>query len=106
MKNVTISDKEREAVKKVFEAVEELTSIHGDTEFPDADKVSKVEKIHSLLYLAILKDLKEDIDALNSLIDEDEEKFIQIVTENGKYSLDEVLFRTMIGIMSDMTPDK
>lgn len=102
MKNVTISDKEREAVKKVLEAVEELTSIRNDTKFPDADSISTVEKIHSLLYLSFIGDLKETIEALTSLLDENEEKFIQIITEKGKYNLDEVLVKAMIGVMSEI----
>lgn len=105
MRNIMISDKEREAFNKVVEAFDEFIGTHENVEFEQVIKATKVEKVHFLLYMNFAKDLVGTISALKGIFEDDEERFIEVVTNNGEKSLDEVekmiLISTALGSIAE-----
>lgn len=103
MKNTMICDKEREALEQIFKGVDKLVEAHDkELTFERVRGTSKVEKVHSLLYMTMLKDFLQDIGAIRSMLHVEEDQFIDIVTENGKLSLDEVEKKLMTQMMMEL----
>ena len=103
MKNIMMSNKEREALEEIFKGVDKLVEAHDkELTFERVRGASKVEKVHSLLYMAMLKDFLQDIGAIRSMLHVEEDQFIDIVTENGKLSLDEVEKKLMTQMMMEL----
>ena len=65
-------------------------------------RATQVEKVHILLYMDLVKDFIKDIGALRSLLEEDESKFIGVVTDGGKITLDEVEGKLMTNMLMDI----
>ena len=103
MKNTMICDKEREALEEIFKGVDKLVEVpNKELTFESVRSASKVEKVHSLLYMTMLKDFLQDIGAIRSMLNVEEDQFIDIVTENGKLSLDEVEKKLMTQMMMEL----
>ena len=103
MKNIMMSNKEREALEEIFKGVDKLVEAHDkELTFERVRGASKVEKVHSLLYMTMLKDFLQDIGAIRSMLHVEEDQFIDIVTENGKLSLDEVENKLMTQMMMEL----
>ena len=103
MKNTMICDKEREALEQIFKGVDKLVEAHDkELTFERVRGASKVEKVHSLLYMTMLKDFLQDIGAIRSMLHVEEDQFIDIVTKNGKLSLDEVENKLMTQMMMEL----
>ena len=103
MKNTMICDKEREALELIFYGVDKLVEAHDkELTFERVKGASKVEKVHSLLYMTMLKDFLQDISAIRSMLLVEEDQFIDIVTESGKLSLDEVEKKLMTHMMLEL----
>ena len=103
MKNTMICDEEREALEEIFKGVDKLVEAHDkELTLERVKGASKVEKVHSLLYMTMLKDFLQDIGAIRSMLHVEEDQFIDIVTENGKLSLDEVEKKLMTQIMLEL----
>ena len=103
MKNTMISNKELEALQEIFKGVDKLVEAHDkELTFERVRGASKVEKVHSLLYMTMLKDFIKDIGALRGLLEEDEIKFIEVVTDGGKITLDEVESKLMTSMLMDI----
>lgn len=106
MQNTMINNKEREALEKVVNAVDEFIKAHEQTTVEQVMKSSKVEKVHILLYMDLVKDLICSAKSVKSLIEESEEKFIETVTDGGQMTLDEVEKRLMTSILMDLVMSK
>lgn len=106
MKNTMINDKEREALEKVVNAVDEFIKAHEQTTLEQVMKSTRLEKVHTLLYMDMVKDLVCSAKSLRSLLEESEEKFVEIVTDGGKISLDEVEKRLMTSMLMDLVMNK
>ena len=65
-------------------------------------RATQVEKVHILLYMDLVKDFIKDIGALRGLLEEDEIKFIEVVTDGGKITLDEVEGKLMTSMLMDI----
>ena len=52
--------------------------------------------------MTMLKDFLQDIGAIRSMLHVEEDQFIDIVTENGKLSLDEVEKKLMTQMMMEL----
>ena len=103
MKNIMMSNKEREALEEIFKGVDKLVEAHDkELTFERVKGASKVEKVHSLLYMTMLKDFLQDIGAIRSMLHVEEDQFIDIVTKNGKLSLDEVENKLMTQMMMEL----
>lgn len=103
MKNIMMSNKEREALEEIFKGVDKLVEAHDkELTFERVRGASKVEKVHSLLYMTMLKDFLQDIGAIRSMLHVEEDQFIDIVTKNGKLSLDEVENKLMTQMMMEL----
>ena len=103
MKNIMMSNKEREALEEIFKGVDKLVEAHDkELTFERVRGASKGEKVHSLLYMTMLKDFLQDIGAIRSMLHVEEDQFIDIVTENGKLSLDEVEKKLMTQMMMEL----
>ena len=103
MKNIMISNKEREALEEIFNGVDKLVEVHDkELTFESIRGASKVEKVHILLYMTMLKDFLQDIGAIRSMLTVEEDQFIDIVTESGKLSLDEIEKKLMTHIMMEL----
>ena len=102
MKNTMISNKEREALEKVYSAVDEFVNVHEQITFEQVSRSTKVEKIHILLFMDLVKDLLISAKSIKGLLDEDENSFIEAVTDGGKMTLDEVEKKLMHKMLVDM----
>ena len=103
MKNIMMSNKEKEALEEIFKGVDKLVEAHDkELTFERVKGASKVEKVHSLLYMTMLKDFLQDIGAIRSMLHVEEDQFIDIVTKNGKLSLDEVENKLMTQMMMEL----
>lgn len=106
IKNTMISSKEREALQEVFDAVEKFLKAHNSMPVEEmmrlTHKSTQAEKVHSLLYMTLVKDFAQDTGALRSLLEVSEEEFIREVTENGKESLRDVEHKLMFSLLTDL----
>lgn len=106
MQNTMISNKEREALEQIYKGVDKFIEAHNETALEEMMKhtrtATKAEKVHSLLYMDLVKDFIRDIGALRGLLETSEEEFVKTVTEDGKMSLDEVEHRLMFSMLTDM----
>lgn len=105
MKNTMISNKELEALQEIFKGVDHFCEAHNKESFDSHDyprRATQVEKVHILLYMDLVKDFIKDIGALRSLLEEDESKFIEVVTDGGKITLDEVEGKLMTSMLMDI----
>ena len=106
MKNTMISNKELEALQEIFKGVDHFREVHNseglDSLMTTTRRATQVEKVHILLYMDLVKDFIKDIGALRSLLEEDESKFIEIVTDGGKITLDEVEGKLITSMLMDI----
>jgi hypothetical protein len=106
MKNTMISNKELEALQEIFKGVDHFCETHNKETFDSlvttTRRATQVEKVHILLYMVLVKDFIKDIGALRSLLEEDESKFIEVVTDGGKITLDEVEGNLMTNMLMDI----
>lgn len=106
MQNTMISNKEREALEQIYKGVDQFIEAHNETALEEMMKhtrtATKAEKVHSLLYMSIVKDFIRDIGALRGLLEESEEEFVKAVTEDGKMSLEEVEHKLMFSMLTEM----
>lgn len=106
MQNTMISSKEREALQEIYKGVDKFSEAHNETALEEMMRhtrtATKAEKVHSLLYMDLVKDFIRDIGALRGLLETSEEEFVKTVTEDGKMSLDEVEHRLMFSMLADM----
>lgn len=106
MKNTMISNKELEALQEIFKGVDHFCEAHNkeglDSFMTTTRRTTQVEKVHILLYMDLVKDFIRDIGALRSLLEEDESKFIEVVTDGGKITLDEVEGKLMTSMLMDI----
>ena len=110
MKNTMICDKEREALEQIFKGVDQFAHAHNHIGVENlmraTEKASEAEEVHILLYLDLVKDFIHDIGALRGLLEVDELKFIDIVTEHGKRSLKDVSQNLMMERLMDILMSK
>lgn len=106
MQNTMISNKEREALEKVVNAVDEFIKAHEQNTMEQIMKSSKVERVHILLYMDLVKDLVCSAKFVKGLIEENEEKFLEIVTDGGQMTLDEVEKRLMTSMLMNLVMSK
>lgn len=90
MKNSIIPQEEINAVKKVIEAVEELSRVHASTR-PVFNNATKVEAVHTFTYLNCTEELFHSTGALKQLLDVSEEEFVKVATGNGKRTIEQIL---------------
>lgn len=106
MKNTMISNKELEALQEIFKGVDHFCEAHNneglDSFITTTIRATQVEKVHTLLYMDLVKDFIKDISALRGLLEEDESKFIEAVTDGGKITLDEVESKLMTSMLMDI----
>lgn len=106
MKNTMISNKELEALQEIYKGVDHFAEAHNSTGLSSlmesTRRASKAERIHILLYMDLVKDFMRDIGALRGLIEEDEDKFLEVVTDGGKLTLDEVEAKLMTNMLMDI----
>ena len=106
MKNTMISNKELEALQEIFKGVDHFVEVHNkeslDSLVTTTRRATQVEKVHILLYMDLVKDFIKDIGALRGLLEEDESKFIEVVTDGGKITLDEVESKLMTSMLMDI----
>lgn len=106
MKNTMISNKEREALELIYKGVDKFIEAHNDFTLEEMmtniKNVTQVEKVHTLLYMDLVKDFINNIGALKGLLEISEEEFVKTVTEDGKMSLSEVEHKMMSSILTDM----
>lgn len=105
MKNTMISNKELEALQEIFRGVDHFCEAHNkeiDSLMSTTMRATQVEKVYILLYMDLVKDFIKDIGALRGLLEEDEIKFIEVVTDGGKITLDEVESKLMTSMLMDI----
>lgn len=106
MKNTMISNKELEALQEIYKGVDHFCEAHNkeglDSLMTTTRRATQVEKVHILLYMDLVKDFIRDIGALRSLLEKDESKFIEVVTDGGKITLDEVEGKLMTSMLMDI----
>lgn len=106
MQNTMISNKEKEALEQIYKGVDKFIEAHNEVALAEMMRhtrtATKAEKVHSLLYVSLVKDFIRDIGALKGLLEVSEEEFVKEVTEDGKMGLDEVEHRLMFSMLTDM----
>ena len=102
MKNTIISEEEVNKVLEIYNHVEELVEIHAKNSPNFSEEVSHVEKIHTSVYLDMLGDFVKSAKCLHDLFEISEEDFVQIITDNGKISVEEALSSVMFKCLMDI----
>lgn len=106
MQNTMINNKEREALQKIYSGVDEFIKAHNETSIEammeHTHTASKAEKIHTLLYMDLVKDFIQSIGAIRGLLEESEEEFVKTITDDGKMTLDEVERKLMTNMLMDV----
>ena len=102
MKNPLIKEKELECIKEACQKIEEAVKLHDVSDPRDAEKLTQVERVHTLIYLDKIKDLVNSVRIINDLINLSEEELIPLMTDDGKMSLDELEKNLMAVMMLDM----
>lgn len=110
MQNTMINNKEREALQKIYSGVDEFIKAHNETSIEASIEAmmelthtaSKAEKIHTLLYMDLVKDFIQSIGAIRGLLEESEEEFVKTITDDGKMTLDEVERKLMTNMLMDV----
>ena len=110
MKNIMMSNKEREALEQIFKGVDQFAEAHNHIGVENlmraTEKASEAEKVHILLYMDLVKDFIRAIGALRGLLEVDEQEFIDTVTDNGKRSLKAVSHELMMNSLMDIIMHK
>ena len=102
MKNPIISEKELNKLKEVLEGIHELYEIHSSLLPTRVDMdITNIEKIHILMYLDLLGDFLKSAKMLMSLLELSEEEFVKFTTDDGKYTVEEMLSKIMKKMLSD-----
>lgn len=106
MQNTMISNKEKEALEQIYKGVDKFIEAHNGIALEEMMShirtATKAEKVHTLLYMDLVKDFISNLGALRGLLEISEEEFIKEITENGKLSLDEVEHKLMFSMLTDM----
>ena len=92
MKNNIISKEEIQIVNNIIEMTQKLSECHlaNPPKREVIEKSSELEQLHSIMYLNLFKDMLFHIIAMKDLLEVPEKDLIDIVTEGGKKSLNEV----------------
>ena len=105
MKNPIIPEKELNKLKEVLEGIHELYEIHKGLEPDFTVETTDIQKVHILIYLDTLDDFLKSAKILMELLEISEEEFVKTATEDGKYTVEEMLSKIMQKIMLDMLSD-
>lgn len=106
MKNTIIPQGDITKAKAIVDSVNDYVSNH-EMEIPNIeDADDTVQRVHTLLYLDIMKDIINVVGILESFLSTTEEKFIEIVTDKGELSIEEVEKRLMAKMLIDLIADK
>lgn len=105
MQNRLINNKEREALQEIFKGVNKFIEAHNEVPIGEmlgyVPTATQVEKIHTLLYMSLVKNFIEDIGAIRGLFEDTEDGFIKTITDDGKLTLDEIEKKLMIDALRD-----
>lgn len=102
IENEWITKDEEKAMKKVIESVKELiktSSKEAETKGLKNVPNSQIRRIHTSLYLNVVRDLTENIKVLESLIDITEEELEKTFTADGT-TLDEVEHKLLVASLA------
>lgn len=101
MQNKMLPEKEVELLKGIIENVKELAKVHSSHE-PDFDKANDLYLVHSFTYLKGLKDFITNAMVLEELLNETEEQFLAVITEEGKLTFEDVKEKVMVSLALEM----
>lgn len=105
MQNRLINNKEREVLQEIFKGVNKFIEAHNEVPIGEmlgyVPIATQVEKIHTLLYMRLVKSFIEDIGAIRGLFEDTEDGFIKTITDDGKLTLDEIEEQLMIDSLRD-----
>lgn len=101
MKNTMIPEEEMAKIRKVIEASNNLLENHNALT-PNIDVNDSVMRVHTLLYLEVVKDLMKTSKLLEALFEMDREKFIAMVTDDNKRDIRTVEREMMMSMLVDL----
>lgn len=101
MQNKMLPEKEVELLKGIIENVKELAKVNSSHE-PNFDEANDLYLVHSVIYLRGLKDFITNAMILEELLNETEEHFLAVITEEGKLTLEDVKEEVMMSLALEM----
>lgn len=105
MKNTVIPQADIDKLKEVIEKVKDYVESHKQCE-PARESLTQLNRIHSVLYLRMIKELISTARSLESLLECSEEEFIKTITGDGKITVDEAEKNLMLNVMMEMLKDE
>lgn len=105
MKNTVIPQADVDKLKEVIEKAKDYVKSHKQCK-PALESLTQLNRIHSVLYMRMVKELISTARSLESLLECSEEEFIKTLTDDGKITVDEVEKNLMLNVMMEMLKDE
>ena len=102
MKNTMIPQEDVAKLKEVVEKVDEYIKNHKNLSPTIEGAENRLQRIHTILYLELTKDLISSAKGLEALLNDDEEEFIKSITNDGEMTVEEVERSLMMNVLMEM----
>ena len=106
MENLVIPKEDTQKIKEVIEKVKEFKENHKGLKPSLSEATDQLQRIHTILYLEMTRDLLKSAGTLEHLLECSKEEFIAYITNDGAHSIDEVETNLMLSIMLEMATNK
>lgn len=100
MRNKIIPEAEIKMVESVFKQVDELQKLHGTLKPNVSYLDNRLERVHSILYLELLKEFVHSAQMLQAILEMDEKSLMDIITDNGKMPFEVAEMRVLMTALS------
>ena len=104
-KNTIIPKEDVEKVKEIIEKVNGYLDCHAELTPSMDNATDPLLRIHTVLYLDMMKDIIRSAKALEFLLDCNEEDFVKSITEDGKRTIEEVDKKVMFNMLMEILTD-
>lgn len=100
MNNKIIPEAEIKMVESVLKQVDELQKLHGILKPNMSNLDNRLERVHSILYLELLKDFVNSAKMLEAMLKISEESLMNIITDEGKIPFDVAEMKVLMTALS------
>ena len=102
MQNTVLPESEVTLVKEAISKVDEIIKNHENLEPNLEESNNQLIRIHTMLYLNMVKDFVSTANALKTLLECSEEEFTKKITKDGKMTVDEAEKNLMMNMLMDL----
>lgn len=102
MKNKIIPEAEIKMVQSVLKQVDSIVELHKSLKPNVSDLDNRLERVHSIMFIEMLKDFVHSAQMLQAVLEISEESLMSIITDNGKMPFEVAEMKVLMSALSNM----